>query len=95
MAAEQASWQISPLRAELSAHGPASVAPLFRQFLTDRNNAQIFGAFSFKLMPHLLPPADGDEVFWRTCIEEFDQLAQIARISAKGLLEHAPGEIIR
>ncbi len=94
MTAEQASRQVAPMHAALSAHGSAGVAPLFRQFLTDRNNAQIFGAFSFKLMPHLLPPAEGDDVFWRTCIEEFDQLAQIATASAKGLLEHAPSESV-
>ncbi len=69
---------IEPLRASLGAAGPPAAAKLFRHFFGDPDVGRILGAFSFKLMPHLLPPVEDDASLWHSLIEEFAVLAQTA-----------------
>jgi hypothetical protein len=77
-AGRQAGPLIDPLRTTLAANGPAAVAPILRKFFADPANGQIFGAFTFKLLPHLMPPVEGDDACWRALIDEFAALATVA-----------------
>lgn len=74
----RAAHLVDPLRSALRKKGPPAVAQRFREFLAGPDAGAIFGAFSFKLMPHLLPPVEGDADFWQSLIEEFGALANAA-----------------
>ena len=77
----RASSEVGPLRAALRAEGPAAVVARLRKFFADNDAGRAFGAFSLKLMPHLLPPTEGDAAFWSGLLDEFAALAQLAASS--------------
>lgn len=64
------------LRALLVRRGPEGVATALRPLLADALLGRALGAFALKLMPHLLPPTEGDVAFWNGMIAELEQLAQ-------------------
>lgn len=70
--------QLDALRRAFADGGAAGAVTAFRQLLADQNIARIFGAFSLKLMPHLLPPVTVDHAFWSAAITEFATLAALA-----------------
>ena len=37
------------------------------------------GAFSLKLMPHLIPPIESDRGLWDSLLREFEELGALAR----------------
>jgi len=74
----QALSEAPSLRASLASQGPDGAVLRLRRFFGSPDVAQIFGAFSLKLMPHLLPPVEGDTATWSQRIDEFAQLAQLA-----------------
>ena len=73
-----AAQKIESLRAALAGEGSTGVAKIFRELLADREMAAVFGAFAFKLMPHLMPPLEGNPAFWSVLVEEFAALAATA-----------------
>jgi len=64
------------LRALLASLGPESVAAALWPLLADATLGRALGGFALKLMPHLLPPTEGDATFWNGLIAELEQLAQ-------------------
>ena len=76
--ARRAAARAEMLRTEFRAHGPAGAVQVFREGLVDPEARAVFGAFSLKLMPHLLPPTEGDAAFWSALIDEFTALAGLA-----------------
>lgn len=63
------------LRAALAARGPEALVVVWRRVLADPALGRALGGFALKLMPHLLPPTEGDADFWRGLLDEFEQLA--------------------
>ncbi|MBI2510759.1 MAG: DUF115 domain-containing protein [Opitutae bacterium] len=63
------------LRRALAARGPEAVAVALRPVLADPAFGRALGGFALKLMPHLLPPTEGDADFWRGLLDEFEALA--------------------
>jgi hypothetical protein len=66
------------LRAAVAANAVPTVVAEFRAIFGRPEMAQPLGAFSLKLMPHLLPPVNPDPGFWRTLVDEFETLVRIA-----------------
>jgi hypothetical protein len=66
------------LRQALADKGPTVLAEGFRLVLRDQECARVLGAFSLKLMPHLVPPIEGEPTFWRSLLDEFEELAALA-----------------
>lgn len=66
------------LRAALMAGGPATLVPLLRRVLADETTGRMLGGYALKLMPHLLPPIEGDHAFWSGLIDEMGELAALA-----------------
>lgn len=62
------------LQRALDRGGPAALATAFRPLLTDPECSRFLGAFALKLMPHLVPPIEGDAAFWRKFVTEFAEL---------------------
>lgn len=76
--AREAKARLKPLRAALRDQGPAGAAQIFGNFFRGGDQGAAFGAFSFKLMPHLLPPLEGSPADWSVFIDEFEELARTA-----------------
>ncbi|OYU98034.1 MAG: hypothetical protein CFE26_28260, partial [Verrucomicrobiales bacterium VVV1] len=57
----------------------AELAAAFRTLVTDPELGRALGAFSLKLMPHLVPPTEGDRSFWATMLEEYATLVPLLR----------------
>jgi hypothetical protein len=74
----RASRHVPSLRAALASKGPGAVVGALRRIFAEKDTAQVFGAFSLKLMPHLLPPTEGDAAFWSGLLDEFAPLANLA-----------------
>jgi hypothetical protein len=70
---------IPALQRALEKEGPAALVTNFRTLFRDQELGRSLGAFSLKIMPHLLPPIEGDVTFWQTQIDEFSVLAGLAR----------------
>jgi hypothetical protein len=70
---------IPALRRALAQGGPPALAEAFRPLLLDPQIGRPFGAFSLKLMPHLVPPIEGDKIRWEALLREFEELATLAR----------------
>ena len=66
------------LRDALRLGGPAALVPPLRQLARDETVARALGAYTLKLMPHLLPPIEGDRAFWSTQLDELAELAALA-----------------
>ncbi len=73
-------WQeaLPGLHRELSQNGPVTLANAFRPLVLDPEYGRALGAFALKLMPHLVPPIEGDHTFWQTLLGEFEDLAALA-----------------
>jgi hypothetical protein len=69
---------VAVLRAELAKGGPPAVAAAFRPLFADKMLGQVLGAFSLKIMPHLMPPLEGDAAFWSSLIEEYAEVLALA-----------------
>jgi hypothetical protein len=67
------------LQSALDCAGPAAVVTQLRTLLAQPGTGHILGAFSLKLMPHLLPPIEGDRVFWQTQLDELHALAELTQ----------------
>jgi hypothetical protein len=63
------------LRAALHSAGPAILVPLLRRILADETTSRMLGGFALKLMPHLLPPIEGDDAFWTGLLDELGELS--------------------
>ncbi|MBI5424870.1 MAG: DUF115 domain-containing protein [Opitutae bacterium] len=72
---ERLSGKLPELRASLATHGPDAVAVALRPWLADAAIGRALGGYALKLMPHLLPPTEGEVEFWRGLLEELEQLA--------------------
>lgn len=64
------------LRAVLASGGPAAVAVALRPWLADATIGRALGAYALKLMPHLLPPTEGDATFWSGLLDELGELSR-------------------
>jgi hypothetical protein len=73
------SMAISGLRVLLAKGGPPAVAAAFRPLFADKTLGRVLGAFSLKIMPHLMPPLEGDAAFWSLLIEEYAELLALAQ----------------
>ena len=62
--------------------GPAELAAAFRPLVTDPELGRALGAFSLKLMPHLVPPTEGDRPFWAALLEEYATLVPLLRTAS-------------
>jgi hypothetical protein len=67
------------LRNAFERGGAPALVETFRPLLLDPDTGRAFGAFALKLMPHLIPPIEGDQVFWQSLLSEFEELSRLAR----------------
>lgn len=65
------------LHQALAQSGPAALAEAFRPLLRDPDTARVLGAYALKLMPHLMPPTEGDTALWQGLLEEFAELCAL------------------
>ncbi|HEY4246630.1 MAG TPA: 6-hydroxymethylpterin diphosphokinase MptE-like protein [Lacunisphaera sp.] len=72
---------IPGLRHALDRRGPAALATAFTPLVLDPDIGRAFGAYALRLMPHLVPPIEGDHAHWQTLLDEFAELAELARNS--------------
>jgi len=79
---ERAQFALPDLRRALALGGPAALAAAFRPLVVDPELGRALGAYALKLMPHLVPPAEGDPARWQTLLDEFAELAALLRESA-------------
>jgi hypothetical protein len=63
------------VRLALATRGPEGAAAALRPLLADAAVGRALGGFALKLMPHLLPPTEGDADFWRGLLDECEQMA--------------------
>lgn len=77
-AAGRAAAVVPAARAALASGGPDQAATLLRPLLTDAVTGRMLGGFSLKIMPHLLPPIEGDTSLWRALIDELETIAGLA-----------------
>ncbi len=70
--------EIAGLRQTLATGGPAALAAALRPWFADEATAHTLGAFSLKMMPHLLPPIEGDVAFWSGLLDEAEELFALA-----------------
>jgi hypothetical protein len=68
-----AAWAPS-LHKTLETGGAAALAASLRSLFATPENGQILGAYSLKLMPHLLPPLEEGGTDWEAIITELEQL---------------------
>ncbi len=71
----------------LERNGPTRLAEALRPLFVAPDIGQMLGAFSLKLLPHLMPPIQPDRAPWRRLLEELDGLSQAAAATAR----HLPG----
>lgn len=76
--AERILSALPSVRAGLADGGPERAALLLRPLLTDAMIGLTLGGFSLKLMPHLLPPTEGDIPLWQGLIDELAAIAHLA-----------------
>jgi hypothetical protein len=66
------------LQRALERGGPECLVDKLRNFFSFPENGRILGAYSLKIMPHLLPPIEEDAGFWRVTIGELENLGRLA-----------------
>ena len=71
--------ELAALRQTLSTGGPAALAAALRPWFADEAMAHTLGGFSLKVMPHLLPPIEGDVAFWSGLLDEAETLFALAQ----------------
>lgn len=77
-AAERGRQLLPELRLALQQQGPGAVVPRLRGLFTDPTLSRVLGSFALKIMPHLVPPIEGDAAFWKTLLDELDELLALA-----------------
>jgi len=77
--ARRASAGLAGLRAALARGGPPALASALRPLFADQAIGRVLGAFSLKIMPHLMPPLEGDAAFWGALVEEYAELLALAQ----------------
>lgn len=75
----QGAAAVAGLRAALAKGGPPAVAAGFRPLFANQVLGRVLGGFSLKIMPHLMPPLEGDAVFWSSLIDEHAELLALAQ----------------
>jgi hypothetical protein len=66
------------LRQVLDLGGPEALCGHLRQLFADRDFGRAMGSFSLKVMPHLVPPAEGSAVFWSSLLDEMEELSVLS-----------------
>ena len=59
--------------------GSAALVADFRQLLQDKQLGRFLGAFSLKLMPHLVPPITSTPGVWESLLLEYEKLVLMAK----------------
>lgn len=62
----------------LAHRGAEPLAIELRRLFTDQAFARVLGAFSLKLMPHLVPPIEPDTALWSDLLRELSELSHLA-----------------
>jgi hypothetical protein len=70
------------LRQAFNTGGPTALATAFRPLVTDPELGRALGAFSLKLMPHLIPPTEGDAASWSNLLDEYAVLARLLKTAS-------------
>jgi hypothetical protein len=70
--------QSAQLTRLLAHRGPEPLAIELRRLFTDQAFARVLGAFSLKLMPHLVPPIEPDTALWSDLLRELGELSHLA-----------------
>lgn len=78
-AGERCGLHIPAMREALARGSPDGLVRLLRPILLDADCSRALGAFSLKLMPHLIPPIEGSLDFWGTVLGEYKHLAELAQ----------------
>jgi hypothetical protein len=73
-AGEQCRTALPLLRDALARGGPSALAAAFVPLMVGPDTGRLLGAFGLKLMPHLVPPIEGDATFWKTLLAEYAEL---------------------
>jgi hypothetical protein len=82
-----AAWAPS-LRKTFKTGGTAALVASLRSLFATPEHGQILGAYSLKLMPHLLPPIEEDGADWGAIIGELEQLGTGAVRAGEALRKH-------
>lgn len=77
--AQLAQSRVAGLHAALARGGPLAAAAALRPLFAHPEMGQILGGFSLKIMPHLVPPIEGDATLWAGWIDELDELLALAQ----------------
>ncbi len=78
LAATLGRTQSTEIRRMLESRTPEAAAFALRQLFSDQTFANVFGTFSLKLAPHLVPPIESAPAVWHAFLDELDQLAALA-----------------
>jgi hypothetical protein len=65
---------VTELRTTLATGGPEVLAATLRPLFADKTLGRAMGGFALKVMPHLMPPIEGDIGFWQGLLDEFEEL---------------------
>jgi len=76
-AGEQCRTALPSLRDALARGGPPALASAFVPLMVGPDTGRLLGAFGLKLMPHLVPPIEGDATFWKTLLAEYGELCAL------------------
>jgi hypothetical protein len=79
IASDRCAHALPGLRATFAQSGPPALAAALRSLVLDPECGRALGAFALKLMPHLVPPTEGDTASWQTLLDEFAELAGLMR----------------
>lgn len=72
----QLSEQVPALRRAFAERGPSGLVQALRPLLADREQGRALGALALKLMPHLMPPTEGDAAVWQARLTEFEAIVE-------------------
>ncbi len=73
---------VEALRDSLQTEGPDALVTGMRVLFHDPTFGRIFGAFSLKVLPHLVPPREKDAAFWSRILDELAELSRLASVAA-------------
>lgn len=69
--------QIQTLRSAFDQHGSVGALNFFRQLMVREDIQIAFGAFTFKILPHLIDPVGENSTDWPELIREFEALSRV------------------
>ncbi len=78
LAATLGRTKAAEIRRTLEHRTPEAAAVALRQLFSDQTFAHVFGDYSLKLMPHLVPPIEPDPAPWHALLDELDELCALA-----------------